>query len=197
MWRPLLFFALTIPFFVSCSSSNDSLAGQQEALSTIAKQHFSDLPISETLLPIVNYDSWLRRRGTSYIDARGIVRQALPPPPIDTILYNKALLDQLGKQGILNRREIQQLFSALNADPKVERLPFSSSDSLRVLPRIALLQPPNQAHYQLSVPLFTLDGRTALVSVQHYTATYKAVRYVFQLRQNRWDMVYRRIYEIE
>ncbi len=176
----------------NCRGEPDPPPEAQEHLQAIALQHFQDMPVSKSLLPIADYDRWVGTRMQVQHDGRGHVFTVPPPPPVDTVLYDSDF-PVLARQAHLTRGDIRAFRSQL--------LSTSQPQQLQPRPGLQQIDPatgPSSAHYCLSVPLFNADYSRALLSVHHcIPGAFRGLHYVLERRDTSWEVVYSRLYVIE
>lgn len=184
---------LLIAFLIwNCGREPDPPSEAQQHLQAIALQHFQDMPVSKSLLPIADYDRWVGTRMQVQHDGRGHVFTVPPPPPADTILYDSDF-PVMARQAHLTRGDIRAFRSQLSANGQPQQLQPQPG-----LQRIDPATDPDRAHYCLSVPLFNADYSRALLSVHHcIPGAFQGFRYVLERRDTSWEVIYSRLYVIE
>jgi hypothetical protein len=176
----------------NCGREPDPPSEAQQHLQAIALQHFQDMPVSKSLLPIADYDRWVGTRMQVQHDGRGHVFTVPPPPPADTILYDSDF-PVMARQAHLTRGDIRAFRSQLSGTGQPQQLQPQPG-----LQRIDPATDPDRAHYCLSVPLFNADYSRALLSVHHcIPGAFQGFRYVLERRDTSWEVVYSRLYVIE
>lgn len=173
---------------LTCSSEK---INKQEALASIITAHFNNMPILKEPMPIIPEKDWKVNQ-----------QQALPPPPLDTVIYNDKLFERLVTENVLKTSDVKAMKNQLGKNSSLQKITLPKTSSIPIVSKKELYHTNNnkhfRSHYQVSAPLFNDSETKVLITVnENIPSSSKGFYYVFEQKDSVWEKIYSHNFWIE